>query len=105
MSSHDRDYEKNDDTAVLKCETSTAEDASYASTASNSVSPFNGSLGISPVSNDHQLSIDQGVETAITTNLNRIHMLDDNPENYMIAPSTREAKENERYARKVGICL
>ena len=93
-----------DDNKILRCVTSTDEDGSHASTASNSISPFNGSLGISPVNNE-QLSIDAGVETVITTDLSQIHMFDDNQENYMIAPSTREAKENERYARKVGICL
>jgi hypothetical protein len=102
MSSQLKDTSDGDNHKIFKCVTSAAEESSYASTAS--ISPFNGSLGISPVNNE-ELSYEEGVETVITTGLARIRMFDDDRENYMIAPSTKEAKENERYARKVGICL
>jgi len=104
MSSQLKDTSDDNNNKILRCVTSAAEESSYASTASNSISPFNGSLGISPV-NIEELSYEEGVETVITSGLDRIRMFDDDRENYMIAPSTKEAKENERYARKVGICL
>ena len=37
--------------------------------------------------------------------LTKIHYKKLQEIDYMIAPSTKEAKENERYARKVGINL
>jgi hypothetical protein len=100
--------EKDANDNILRCATGSTEEASDASTATNSISPMNDGfcLGISPV-NCEQLS--HGASYIIDTNrLLRnasTTAVNDDQNNYMIAPSTREEKENERYARKVGICL
>jgi hypothetical protein len=102
--------EKDDDTndKILRCATGSTEEASDASTATNSISPMHDGfgLGISPV-NCEQLS-SNGTSYIIDTNRflrNTSTIANNGQNNYMIAPSTREEKENERYARKVGICL
>lgn len=73
------------------------EDKSNASTATQSISP----IGISPI-NDSLAKKNIIVKKSVSRLKNGQEKIRDN---LMIAPSTREEQENEKYARKMGICL
>lgn len=73
------------------------EDKSNASTATQSVSP----IGISPINDSlakKNITVKKSVSRLKSGQEKRC-------DNLMIAPSTREEQENEKYARKIGICL
>ena len=90
--------------SLLLCSTESTEESSAASTA----------LSISPLEQNPDRFRDTGnnvVEFGVAGDMVApdTDSADISPNfqesDYMIAPSTKEAKENERYARKVGINL
>ena len=91
-----------EDTNILRCNTDSTEDASDSSTAGLSISPLfidDRVVGIEAHDSPRlRPDLDNDSEEFIDSNAAR-------EVNYMIAPCTKEAKENERYARKVGINL
>ena len=71
------------------------EDKSNASTATQSVSP----IGISPIN-------DSLTKTTVRKSVSRLKSGQEKRcGNLMLAPSTREEQENEKFSRKIGICL